>query len=403
VNELTTISEDNALVGPDYYKPSALMDPVRFQHLSVVARVMADSSFMPASLRGSNPQEAYANAFMVTNISDRWGTDPFLTAQAASVVHNRLMFEGKLVASVLEALIRVKLVHSYGKWDSVNEACILGEAGQGDALAIRIGEGYYNDDGTAIFRGRFVDGCVGVWKTTGNGSPWKAGNMRKLLVYRGTREWARIHQPGVMLGVLTDDEYDPAYSARDITPNSTAGAGQSVIERLRANKEQAKDGFDADRVNQDLNTAAPPRGSEESPSGDGGSTVEVEETPKASTSESSAPEADQVEEGAVVEVGESSAPSSPDEKQWLLNVAGMLWAATNYNGDADVLKAQKVAAAASYDPTGISQLFRDKATSIFKHCMSVVQGEVEPGDGLSIVAGIVGVEDKVLLQKSGRA
>lgn len=390
MNELATISEDNALVAPDYYKPSALMDPERFQHLSVVARVMADSSFMPVTLRGSSPQEAYANAFMVVNISDRWGMDPFLIAQAASVVHGKLMFEGKLVAAVLQKLLKITLDYDY-----IRDA-------KDEVVGIKV-SGKRKSDGKIVS----IEGTIENWKTKGkDGSVLKQWTMPQAmmqLIYRGTREWARAYEPGVILGINSDDEYDPAYNARDITPSAaTAGAGQSVIERLRANKEQSKDGFDADRVNQDLNTASPPRGSEEAADG-GASEAEVEETPTSSTSVSSAQEGDTVEEEAAVEVGESSVSSSPDEKQWLLNVAGMLWAATNYNGDADILKAQKIAAAASYDPSGISQPFRDKATSIFKHCMSVVAGEVEPDDGLSIVAGIAGVEDKVLLKQSGRA
>ena len=110
------------------------------------------------------------------------------------------------------------------------------------------------------------------------------------------------------------------------------------------------------------------------------------------------------EKGADVAVGESSAPSSTpeEEKQWLLDVAGMLWAATNFNGDPDILKAQKGAAMAAYDPTGISKPTRDKANSVFKHCAAVVAGEVEPSDGLAIVSGIVGVEEKDLLKRAGK-
>lgn len=390
MNELTTISEDNALAAPDYYKPSALMDPNRFQHLATVARVMSDSSLMPDTLRGTDKNQAYANAFMVVNIADRWNLDPFLVAQAASVVHGKLMLEGKLVAAVLQKNMGVVLDYDYIR----DEKDVI--------TGIKV-SGRRRGDGKLVS----IEGSIDAWATKGKDGnvlkQWKLPQAATQLIYRGTREWARVYEPGVMLGVLTDDEIDPAYSARDITPTPAAGAGQSVIERLRANKDQTKDGFDADRVTQDLNTAAPPRGSEEAPSGDGASEAEVEETPISSTSVSTAPEAGQGEEGADVAVGESSAPSSADEKQWLLNVAGMLWAATNYNGDADILKAQKVAAMASYDPAGIPQPIRDKANSVFKHCAAVVAGEVEPADGLAIVAGIVGVEEKVLLQKSGRA
>lgn len=410
MNELATYQERGISA-----RPSTLMDKETFHQIAEIASIMASASLIPQSLShegtGDNkkqlpPETVRANCFLVANQAVNWGMDPFAVAQCCSVVHGRLMFEGKLVSSVIEAKLGIKLVHAYGKWDPAKEACILGEDGTGDALAIRIGEGRYDEDGVAVFTGRFVDGHVGGWKTTGSNSPWRVGRMRVMLVYRGTREFARIYEPGVMLGVITEDEYDPAYNARDITPATpTAGAGQSVIDRLKANQSKNADGFDPDRVNKDLNTAAPPRSGEEASSGDGASTEEVEGAPTSSTSDNSGPtpKAGEGGEGADVAVGESSAPSEPDGKQWLLNVAGMLWAATNFNGDQELLKSQKKIATDCYDPSGIPKLFRDKANSAFDRCMTVVRGEVEPEEALKILAGIVGVEEKTLLEKSRRA
>lgn len=412
MNELTAYQERGIAA-----RPNLLLDKETFQQIAEIASIMASASLIPESLthEGSGdrkkqlpPETIRANCFLVANQAIKWGMDPFAVAQCSSVVHGRLMFEGKLVSAVLEANLGVKLVHAYGKWDGTKDECLVGQDATGDMLAIRIGEGHYTDTGVAVFAGRYVDGSVGAWKTTGNNSPWRGGNTRKMLVYRGTREWARVYQPGAMLGVITDDEIVPAYSARDITPATpapTAGAGQSVIERLRANKEQAKDGFDADRVTQDLNTAAPQRGSEEASSGDGASAEEVEGAPTSSTSDNSGPtpEAGKGGEGADVAVGESSAPSSPDEKEWLLNVAGMLWAATNFNGDPEVLKAQRKAAAASYPTDGRSWNVLAKAKAVFDRCATVVSGECPPEDGLAIVAGIVGVEEKVLAERAGKA
>lgn len=408
MNELATYQERGISA-----RPSTLMDKETFQQIAEIASIMASASLIPESLayEGSGdkkkplpPETVRANCFLVANQAVNWGMDPFAVAQCSSVVHGRLMFEGKLVSSVIEAKLGIKLVHAYGKWDPAKEACILGQDGTGDALAIRIGEGRY-EDGVAVFTGRFVDGHVGGWKTAGANTPWRVGRNRVMLVYRGTREFARIYEPGVMLGVITEDEYDPAYNARDITSAApTTGAGQSVIDTLKAKQSQNAAGFDPDRVSKDLNTAAPPRGGEEV-AGDGTSSSEVEAAPTASTSDNSgpAPEAGKGGEGADVAVGESSAPSSADEKAWLLNVAGMLWAATNFNGDQELLKNQRVAAAAAYDPTGVSKPYLDKAKSAFERCMTVVKGEVEPEEGLKIVAGIIGVEEKVLLQKSGRS
>ena len=403
MNELATYQDQRSPTLPS-------LNEAHFERVVAFAEKMALSSLVPKSLTHDKDVElpferALANCFLVANQAVNWGMDPFSVAQCCSVVHGRLMFEGKLVASVIDAKLGIKLVHAYGKWDPAREACVLGEEGQADNLAIRIGEGRYNEAGIAVFTGRYIDGHVGGWKTTGSNSPWRPGRNRVMLVYRGARDFTRIYEPGVMLGVITEDEYDPAYNARDITPAApTAGAGQSVIDRLKANQSKNADGFDPDRVSKDLNTAAPPRSGEEASSGDGASVEEVEGAPTSSTSDDSgpAPEAGKGGEGADVAVGESSAPSEPDGKQWLLDVAGMLWAATNFNGDQELLKSQKKIAMDCYDPSGIPKPFRDKANSAFNHCMSVVAGEVEPSDGLAIVAGIVGVEEKVLVERSGR-
>lgn len=392
-------------------RPHTLLDKEMFQQISEIASVMASASLIPESLShegsGNNrtalPYETVrANCFLVANQAVKWRMDPFAVAQCCSVVHGRLMFEGKLVASVLDANLGIKLVHAYGKWDSAKEECVLGEAGTGDDLAIRIGEGHYAEDGSAVFSGRYIDGCVGLWKTTGIGTPWRPGRNRVMLVYRGSREFARIFEPGVMLGVITDDEYDPAFNARDITPRPTASAGGSIIERLRAEKNGGAAGFDKDRVASDIDTAT---GKDRSSVDEGrdSSTTEAEASASASSSKhddvsTSSSQAD-VAEGSGDSSSQTSEPSS-DHMEWLFNVVRMLWAATTAGGDPAVLKAQRKAAAAAFPPDGVPKAVTDKAASCFDYCMKVVAGEIEPEDAISIIAGVCGRSEEDFRTKS---
>lgn len=86
---------------------------------------------------------------------------------------------------------------------------------------------------------------------------------------------------------------------------------------------------------------------------------------------------------------QSSSPSS----LWLLNIARMLWAATNYNGDVSILKAQKLAAVASYPkPDDCPAIISGKAESVYAYCKQITEGSLEPDDGLAIIAGVVGCD-----------
>ncbi|NTG00058.1 hypothetical protein G6L30_07980 [Agrobacterium rhizogenes] len=88
----------------------------------------------------------------------------------------------------------------------------------------------------------------------------------------------------------------------------------------------------------------------------------------------------------------SDAPSLAD-LEWLRNVVRMLWAATNYRGDISVLKAQKVAALASYaKPEGCPEIVSNKAQAAYGYCCQVVFGDLDKADGLAMVAGVVGCD-----------
>lgn len=214
-----------------------ILDTSRFEHMQRVATVMARSTLMPESLYMTgkgNEKEALpyeqimSNCFLVVNQAVRWGLDPFAVAQCVSVVHGKLCYEGKLVSAVLQAKMGMSLHHHLD--------------GDGDAMRIYLSDKPFTDEIISELKPgyrrqdmRIFDGSVADWKTTGTGTPWTPKNFPRMLIYRGTRDWCRIYEPALMLGVYTDDEMGDmeevsrSRSARDITPSRP-----SVMDRLKA-------------------------------------------------------------------------------------------------------------------------------------------------------------------------
>ena len=206
-----------------------ILDTSRFEHMQRIATAMATSSLIPDCLRGTGSGNSFvahstatviSNCFLVTEQAVRWNMSPFAVAQCCSIVHGRLMYEGKLVAAVLQSRLQVDLDYLFGHWDAKAEANIIGPEGDGINLGVTVRE-----------RGgdREIHGSVGTWKTDGAGSPWKPGAYKRQLRYRGAREWSRAFEPGVMLGVVTEDEMDDMterrFSRAEAGPRPSLSAG----------------------------------------------------------------------------------------------------------------------------------------------------------------------------------
>lgn len=239
--------------------PIPVMDSDRFSQMQRIASAMAHGSLVPEALTHAKTKgqtelqplgydTVLANCFLVVNQAVRWGMDPFAVAQCVSVVHGKLCYEGKLVAAVLDVKLGIKLNYQFGKWDKVKSITDLSEEGTGDDLAVRVSETM--PDGTM---GRFVDGYVGGWKTTGSGSPWgNSANHRRQLRYRGAREWSRAHESGVMLGVYTEDEL--ADLAEDARARRAQPVGSGVAARLSAAQPA---GVDTETIHREINGKQP--------------------------------------------------------------------------------------------------------------------------------------------------
>lgn len=219
----------------------AIMDTARFEHLGRVALVMARAGLMPQSLThvkegtGDNAplvplsmEVVQARALMIANQADLWGADPISVAQCTSIVHGKLMYEGKLVHAVISAILGVDLVYEFGRYD-VAKRDIVGkyETDPDTGAKVWVGEMPTSVDDQALGvrvsgtlpgekMPRRIAGSVGMWHT-GSRGPWqKATAWVRQLRYMGAREWCRAHKPALLLGIVTDDEVEEYTLAREV-------------------------------------------------------------------------------------------------------------------------------------------------------------------------------------------
>lgn len=186
-----------------------LFDTGKFEHLQRIATVMAVSETVPVSLcygqrpvawnekdgkitkweEMALPREAVqARCLMICDQAERWRMNPFELLHCASYIRNRLSYEGKVVHAAIESMLGIKLRYTYTGEAANREVTVLGQ---------------FRDEATP----RDIKGTVAQWRTSGDNSPWANPlNFDRQLAYRGAREWARRHAPGVILGVITDDE-----------------------------------------------------------------------------------------------------------------------------------------------------------------------------------------------------
>jgi len=200
-----------------------IMDSARFEHLGRVATVMARAGLLPETITHEGPannrvpvpfEVVQARSYLIANQADLWHADPMAVAQCTSLVHGKLMYEGKLVHGIISARLGVDLMYEFGRYD-IQRRDILGER---DAEGEWHGEMPGADDkglGVRVLgtlpgekRPRWIAGSVGMWHK-GDKSPWGASTAwPRQLRYMGAREWCRAFKPSLLLGIITDDEID---------------------------------------------------------------------------------------------------------------------------------------------------------------------------------------------------
>lgn len=148
-----------------------------------LANVMSAANLIPEHLRGKP-----GDCLLIVMQAQRWGMDAVSVAQATSVVRGKLCYEGKLVAAALYAMgaIDGRLRYEF--------------SGAGDQRRVKVSG---TPRGTKI--DQTVEGTVADWRTSNDN--WKK-SPDDMLVYRGTRQWARRYAPEALLGVYTPDEME---------------------------------------------------------------------------------------------------------------------------------------------------------------------------------------------------
>ena len=175
-----------------------ILDTAKFEHMQRIASVMAKCGHVPLALRlGEDHESRMASCFRIVNQAVRWEMDPFCLAECAYVISGKLAYEGKVIAAAVNSDHRLK-----GRLDYAFD-------GEGELREIIV-SGTFRDTGET----KIVKGTVKLWKT-GNGQ-WKA-DPDQMLVYRGSRQWARRWLPDRLLGIYSNDELEEI-AARDI-PN----------------------------------------------------------------------------------------------------------------------------------------------------------------------------------------
>jgi hypothetical protein len=181
---LTTHNQDSRKLG---FVESAAQT---FEGVERIANMMAKMGTMPAHLMNKP-----ADCFRVVVQAVKWGMDPFVVAECTSLVHGRMCYEGKLVAAVLQSLgsIEGRLEYDIKGTGQNAEITITGKPKGGKVQTLH--------------------GTVAQWRTTTKKDGQKIPNAwdnipEDMLIYRGTRQWARRYAPEALLGVRTPDEFD---------------------------------------------------------------------------------------------------------------------------------------------------------------------------------------------------
>lgn len=134
-----------------------------------------------------------ADCLLVAMQAQNWKMNFFAVAQCTSLVRGKMMYEGKLVAAVVNAsgLLKGALNHRFIGDEQPNLSCVI--------------TGTLKEEGTPR---TWEVPWNEAFKHAQDKGQWLASPKKRLL-YFATREWARVHMPEVMLGVQADDEQLP--------------------------------------------------------------------------------------------------------------------------------------------------------------------------------------------------
>lgn len=181
------------------------------------ASQMSKAKLIPAHLQSSP-----ADCLRVVMQAAKWGMDPFAVADKTSVISGKLMYEGQLVAAVINtrANLGKRLSYTFSGTGAQRSLVVSGTPrGDTDALTIDLS---------------YSQACA----INKNGQMQK--NPDQQMCYIGARIWARRHMPELMLGVTSADEIPEDAELQNVTGTGEAPAAEPVPQRQPAPERSPK-------------------------------------------------------------------------------------------------------------------------------------------------------------------
>ena len=223
-----------------------LLDPNQMTGALKLAELMSTAAgWVPKHLLGNQ-----GACLGIVSLSAAWRVNPFLLAAATSDVHGKLLFEAKAVQAGIErsGAMAGRLSFEYvGDWGKLRNRFEMkpGRPDKDNKPTTYAVPAWRPEDekGLAIIvRGVPAGATEPAEDITylaachpRNSTLW-ATDPETQCRYRATRNWARKCLPGVMLGAITSDEYEPPAEI-NVTP---AGSDRPAPEsRLKAKRAQA--------------------------------------------------------------------------------------------------------------------------------------------------------------------
>lgn len=160
-------------------------------------------------------QQTVANCILVANQAHRWHADVFAVAAETYVVGNKLGYQGKLIAGIVNtrgSLTQPLVpIYSTGKGDTL-AAVIYGKRdGDVPKEAFPLLALYADNEDRAALRKLAQLGVLAIRISVGQAKTKNAmwtNDPEQKLWYSGATKWARRFAPELMLGILSNDDLD---------------------------------------------------------------------------------------------------------------------------------------------------------------------------------------------------
>lgn len=179
-------------------------EPSLFNITSLVEANEFSSQMSKAKLIPAHLQNSPSDCLRVVMQAAKWGMDPFAVADKTSVISGKLMYEGQLVAAVINSRAKLskRLSYAFVGAGAQRVLTVSGTpAGETEPLTIEL---TYSQ-------------ALAINK---NGQMQR--NPDQQMCYIGARIWARRHMPELMLGVTAADEIPEDAPMENVTGTGDA-------------------------------------------------------------------------------------------------------------------------------------------------------------------------------------